>query len=64
MHRQPKEAEGKEGLTQLLERGLSPEDVAAQLGHKDGGGLVRRLYGTPTSSVSATGSPSRSPRYP
>ena len=33
--------------TLLLERGLSPEDVAAQLGHKDGGGLVRRLYGHP-----------------
>lgn len=33
--------------TLLLERGLSPEDVAAQLGHKDGGQLVRRLYGHP-----------------
>jgi integrase len=33
--------------TLLLERGLSPEDVAQQLGHSDGGGLVRRLYGHP-----------------
>jgi integrase len=33
--------------TLLLERGLSPEDVAKQLGHKDGGQLVRRLYGHP-----------------
>jgi integrase len=33
--------------TLLLERGLSPEDVAIQLGHRDGGGLVRRLYGHP-----------------
>jgi hypothetical protein len=31
----------------LLERGLSPEDVAAQLGHEDGGQLVRKLYGQP-----------------
>ncbi|TMK75281.1 MAG: hypothetical protein E6G49_01865 [Actinobacteria bacterium] len=29
----------------LLERGLTPEDVALQLGHRDGGGLVRQLYG-------------------
>jgi integrase len=33
--------------TLLHERGLSPEDVAIQLGHRDGGGLVRRLYGHP-----------------
>jgi integrase len=33
--------------TLLLERGLTPEDVALQLGHRDGGGLVRRLYGHP-----------------
>jgi integrase len=33
--------------TLLLERGLSPEDVAAHLGHKDGGVLIRRLYGHP-----------------
>lgn len=33
--------------TLLLERGLTPEDVAMQLGHRDGGGLVRRLYGHP-----------------
>jgi integrase len=33
--------------TLLLERGLTPEDVALQLGHQDGGGLVRRLYGHP-----------------
>jgi integrase len=34
--------------TLLLERGLSPEDVAIQLGHTDGGALVRRLYGHPS----------------
>jgi integrase len=34
--------------TLLLERGLSPEDVAIQLGHSDGGALVRRLYGDPS----------------
>ncbi len=34
--------------TLLLERGLTPEDVALQLGHQDGGGLVRRLYGHPS----------------
>jgi len=34
--------------TLLLERGLSPEDVAIQLGHTDGGSLVRRLYGHPS----------------
>lgn len=33
--------------TLLLERGLSPEDVAVQLGHQDGGQLVRTLYGHP-----------------
>lgn len=33
--------------TLLMERGLSAEDVAAQLGHKDGGALVRRLYRHP-----------------
>ena len=32
----------------LLDRGLSPDDVAIQLGHTDGGGLVRRLYGHPS----------------
>jgi len=34
-------------VTLLLERGLSPEDAAAQVGHKDGGQLVRRPYGHP-----------------
>jgi integrase len=33
--------------TILLERGASPEDVAHQLGHTDGGKLVRELYGHP-----------------
>jgi integrase len=33
--------------TLLLERGISPEDVAIQLGHRDGGTLVRSLYGHP-----------------
>lgn len=34
--------------TILLERGVTPEDVAWQLGHTDGGTLVRTLYGHPT----------------
>ena len=33
--------------TLLLERGLSPADVAVQLGHTDGGRLVQTLYGHP-----------------
>lgn len=33
--------------TLLLERGLSPADVALQLGHSDGGRLVATLYGHP-----------------
>ena len=33
--------------TLLLERGLSPADVALQLGHSDGGRLVMQLYGHP-----------------
>ena len=33
--------------TLLLERGLSPADVALQLGHSDGGRLVIQLYGHP-----------------
>lgn len=33
--------------TRLLEMGVSPEDVAIQLGHTDGGELVRRVYGRP-----------------
>lgn len=33
--------------TRLLERGLSERDVAVQLGHTDGGELVRRVYGHP-----------------
>jgi integrase len=31
--------------TLLLERGLTPADVAVQLGHTDGGRLVQILYG-------------------
>jgi integrase len=33
--------------TRLLERGLTDSDVATQLGHTDGGELVRRVYGHP-----------------
>ena len=35
------------GATLLLERGVEPEDVAWQMGHTDGGKLVRELYGEP-----------------
>ena len=34
--------------TSLLERGVAAEDVAIQLGHQDGGELIRRLYGHPS----------------
>lgn len=34
--------------TMLLERGVSPWDVAIQLGHTDGGQLVMSLYGHPS----------------
>ena len=34
--------------THLLERGLSPADVAIQLGHTDGGALVMSTYGHPS----------------
>lgn len=34
--------------TLLLERGLTPADVAVQLGHTDGGRLVQVLYGHPS----------------
>jgi integrase len=34
--------------TLLLERGVTPWDVAVQLGHTDGGQLVMSLYGHPT----------------
>lgn len=34
--------------TMLLERGATPEDVAVQLGHSDGGTLVRERYGHPS----------------
>jgi integrase len=33
--------------TMLLERGISPWDVAVQLGHQDGGRLVTSLYRSP-----------------
>jgi integrase len=33
--------------TLVLERGLSPADVALQLGHSDGGRLVMQLYRHP-----------------
>lgn len=34
--------------TMLLERGMTPWDVAIQLGHQDGGRLVTTLYGHPS----------------
>ena len=34
--------------TLYLERGLTPADVAVQLGHTDGGRLVQTLYGHPS----------------
>jgi integrase len=34
--------------THLLELGLSPADVALQLGHTDGGALVMSTYGHPS----------------
>lgn len=34
--------------TFLLERGMTPSDVAVQLGHTDGGRLVQTLYGHPS----------------
>ena len=34
--------------TYLLERGLSPSDVAVQLGHTDNGALVMSTYGQPS----------------
>lgn len=36
------------GATKLLELGVSAEDVAIQMGHKDGGELVRTTYGHPS----------------
>ncbi len=33
------------GITLMLRRGISPEDVAHQVGHTDGGELVRTRYG-------------------
>jgi integrase len=37
--------------TWLLDRGASDLDVAVQLGHRDGGELVRRRYGHPSSDL-------------
>jgi integrase len=37
--------------TMLLERGMSPTDVAVQLGHTDGGRLVMGLYGHPSEAA-------------
>jgi integrase len=34
--------------TRLLEAGLDYPDVAVQLGHTDGGDLVRKVYGHPS----------------
>jgi integrase len=34
--------------TMLIERGVTPWDVAQQLGHTDGGELVMQLYGHPS----------------
>lgn len=38
--------------TMLLERGVTPWDVAVQLGHTDGGQLVMALYGHPSEAGS------------
>jgi integrase len=38
--------------TLLLERGVTPWDVAVQLGHSDGGQLVMELYGHPSEAGS------------
>lgn len=40
------------GATALLELGVSAEDVAIQMGHKDGGELVRTRYGHPSHEAS------------
>jgi integrase len=37
--------------THLLEQGLSPSDVAVQLGHTDGGVLVQTIYGHPSENA-------------
>lgn len=37
--------------TQFLELGVSQEDVAIQLGHTDGGDLVRKVYGHPSEAA-------------
>jgi integrase len=37
--------------TYLLEQGLSPSDVAVQLGHTDGGVLVQTIYGHPSEAA-------------
>ena len=37
--------------TRLLEAGVSDADVAVQLGHTDGGELVRRVYGHPAARI-------------
>lgn len=37
--------------THLLERGVSPADVAVQLGHTDGGALVMSTYGHPSEDL-------------
>lgn len=37
--------------TFLLERGMTPSDVALQLGHTDGGRLVQTLYGHPSEAA-------------
>lgn len=56
--RQVRAAAGRPGMefyelrhycaTRLLEAGMSDADVALQLGHTDGGELVRRVYGHPS----------------
>lgn len=38
--------------TMLVEAGVDDRDVAAQLGHTDGGDLVRRVYGHPSRDAS------------
>jgi integrase len=40
--------------TRLLEVGLTDAEVAVQLGHTDGGELVRRVYGHPANDLART----------
>ncbi len=46
-------------VTLLMERGLSPRVVATQLGHTDGGALVKRLHGHPSERGMPRSDPAR-----